>query len=78
MKYDNYEIMKFQYYMKCQSCNIENKMEINNSEWKPPQKSCTFDSLRAATLNKRLNIQRRLAWSLCKDDTQNRREAKPF
>ena len=37
-----------------------------------------MSSLRAATLNKRLNIQRRLAWSLCKDDTQNRREAKPF
>jgi hypothetical protein len=35
-------------------------------------------SLRAATLNKRLNIQRRLAWSLCKDDTHNRREANPF
>ena len=34
--------------------------------------------LRVATLNKRLNIQRRLAWSLCKDDTHNRREAKPF
>ena len=29
-------------------------------------------------LNKRLNIQRRLAWSLCKDDTHNRREANPF
>ena len=29
-------------------------------------------------LNKRLNIQRRLAWSLCKDDTHNRREATPF
>ena len=37
-----------------------------------------LSSLRAVTLNKRLNIQRRLAWSLCKDDTHNRREAKPF
>ena len=37
-----------------------------------------LSSLRAATLNKRLNIQRRLAWSLCKDDTHNRREANPF
>ncbi|KAL7444907.1 hypothetical protein ACHAXM_009629 [Skeletonema potamos] len=34
--------------------------------------------LRIVALNKRLNIQRRLAWSLCKDDTHNRREAKPF
>ena len=33
---------------------------------------------RPVALNKRLNIQRRLAWSLCKDDTHNRREAKPF
>ena len=39
---------------------------------------CLLSSLRAVTLNKRLNIQRRLAWSLCKDDTHNRREAKPF
>ena len=37
-----------------------------------------LSGLRVATLNKRLNIQRRLAWSLCKDDTHNRREATPF
>ena len=29
-------------------------------------------------LNKQLNIQRRLAWSLCKDDTHNRREIATF
>ncbi|EJK43890.1 hypothetical protein THAOC_37621 [Thalassiosira oceanica] len=36
--------------------------------------------LRDVALNKRFNIQRRLAWSLCKDDNQlhNRREAKTF
>ena len=34
--------------------------------------------LRVVASNKRYNIQRRLAWSLCKDDTHNRREAKPF
>ncbi|EJK54067.1 hypothetical protein THAOC_26380 [Thalassiosira oceanica] len=34
--------------------------------------------LRDVALNKRFNIQRRLAWSLCKDDTHNRREAKTF
>ena len=34
--------------------------------------------LRVVASNKRLNIQRRLAWSLCKDDTHDRREAKPF
>ena len=34
--------------------------------------------LRPVTLNKRLNIQRRLAWSLCKDDTHNRRERSTF
>jgi len=32
----------------------------------------------ARALNKRFTIQRRLAWSLCKDDTQNRREANLF
>ena len=32
----------------------------------------------SVALTKRLNIQRRLAWSLCKDDTHNRREANPF
>lgn len=35
--------------------------------------SCVLASAR--TSNKRFKIQRRLAWSLCKDDTQNRREA---
>ena len=30
------------------------------------------------TLNKRLNIRRRLAWSLYTDDMHNRREANPF
>lgn len=34
--------------------------------------------LRVVASNKRYNIQRRLAWSLCKDDTHNRREAKTF
>ena len=29
-------------------------------------------------LLKRLNIQRILAWPLCKDDTHNRREANPL
>ena len=33
---------------------------------------------RPRALNKRFNIQRRLAWSLCKDDTHNRREAPLF
>ena len=30
--------------------------------------------LRIGTLHKQLKIQRRLAWSLCKNDTRNRRE----
>ena len=34
--------------------------------------------LRPRTLNKAIYIQRRLAWSLCKDDTQNRREQTTF
>jgi hypothetical protein len=34
MKHEYYEIMYFRYYMKCQSCNIETKMENNNSERK--------------------------------------------
>ena len=33
---------------------------------------------RGRALNKRLNIQRRLAWSLSKNDTHNRREANFF
>ena len=32
----------------------------------------------SVALTKRLNIQRRLAWSLCRDDTHNRREATLF
>ena len=31
--------MEFRYYMKCQSCNIETKMENNNSERKSPKKA---------------------------------------
>lgn len=34
--------------------------------------------LRDMALYKRFNIQRRLAWSLCKDDTHNRREKSTF
>ncbi len=29
--------------MKCQSCNIETKLENNNSERKPTKKRCSFD-----------------------------------
>jgi len=38
--------------------------------------SCS--ELRFRSLNKRLTIQRRLAWSLSKNDTHNRREANLF
>ena len=37
--------------------------------------TAVLSSLRTETLIKRLNIQRRLAWSLSKNDTHNRREA---
>jgi hypothetical protein len=42
------------------------------------QQSSNFVRPSGRTLNKRLYIQRRLAWSLNKNDTHNRREANLF
>ncbi len=38
MKHENNESMQFRYYMKCKSCNIETKLENNNSERKHTKK----------------------------------------
>ena len=58
---------------------IEEKIILNNNKlYIILNILISCPGLRSRTLNKAIYIQRRLAWSLRKDDTQNRREQTTF